>query len=194
MQRFERSDESTDDKPASERLEAFTKSIWAALVPDDGECISLQGELVRANDRLCSEALRNGMMNYYAVGEPIEENYYGQLLLLLLDTMIANRGGALDGDDVAYFVELKRLVGPNRELICRLTELEAEEDLDEAGARELEQLLATEDEVEAPAWEWLYNRAQRCIANWCIANPQLIDRAGQPVTERGLRDLTRLLG
>ena len=97
MQRFERSDESTDDSPASEQLEAFTRAIAEALVRDRGEC-------------------------------------------------------------------------------------------------ELEQLLATEDEVESPAWEWLYNRAQRCIANWCIANPGLIDRQGRPIEERGIRDLGKLLG
>jgi hypothetical protein len=194
MQRFERADEATDDKPASDRLEAFTQAIYTALVPESGACVSMQGELVRAIERICSEALRNGMMNYYEASEPLADNYYGALVLFVLATMIENRGSALDAEDVAYFVELRRILEPDRARVGRLTELEAENELSEAEERELEQLLASEDDVERPAWEWVYNRAQRCVANWCIANPSLIDREGNPVVERGIRDITAIVG
>ncbi|MBL8952382.1 MAG: hypothetical protein JNK82_16500 [Myxococcaceae bacterium] len=50
MKRFDPSDEARD------RLQAFTKALGDALVPDSGEAESLQGERVRTNERLRSRA------------------------------------------------------------------------------------------------------------------------------------------
>ena len=84
MRKFEPAEEATETAPGSDRLEAFTKALYQALVPNSGACVSVQGELVRANERLC-------------------------------------------------------------------------------------------------------------FANWCLANPELIDRHGRPVEERGIRDLSALI-
>src|SRR5664279_6233165 len=93
--RFDRTDEgsSNDNRMPGERLAAFTKAMWDALVPGNGSCASVQGELVRANERLQSEYFRNGMGNYFGRDEPNEtlaDNHYGALLLFILDTMVAN--------------------------------------------------------------------------------------------------------
>ncbi len=42
----------------------------------------------------------------------LADNYYGELLLFVLDTMIANRNRALSDDDVAYFTEVRREIEP----------------------------------------------------------------------------------
>ena len=110
MKKFGLADEgkSEANRMPSERLQAFTKALWDALVPDDSSCASVQGELIRAKDRLDGEHFRNGMGNYFSRDEPdktLAANYYGELVLFLLDTMIANRNQALADDDVAYFTQ-----------------------------------------------------------------------------------------
>ena len=192
MRAIEQSEEAADTSMGSARLQAISKAIYDCLVSGSGPCESVQGELVRANDRICSEHLRNGMGNYYFDDQSgkLGDNYYGQLEFLL-DTLIENRNRALSDEDVAYFAEVRRLVEPDWARTCRLTELEGSEvDLSEAERHELEALLAAENQ---PAWEELYNRAQRCIVNWCLANPRLMDRQGKHVEERGIHDLTSLL-
>ena len=42
MKRFDRDDEGGDNRLPSERLQAFTKALWNALVPEDGECASVR--------------------------------------------------------------------------------------------------------------------------------------------------------
>jgi hypothetical protein len=188
MRRFERDEEAV---VGGDRLEAVTRALYAALVPPMGECVSLQGELVRANDRLITEHLQNGGLNYYDSTRTFATGYYSALLVLVLETLTANRGGALVGDDVAYFAEFLQSAGRDFVRTSRLGELEnSETALSNAEQRELEELLAEESAVGQPDWEELYVRARRCIANWCIANPELIDRHGKPVVERGVRDLS----
>lgn len=190
LERFVRSDEATDTRPASERLRAFTKVIWDALVPANGACQSRQGELVRGNARLLSECLRNGMSNAWVEDEPLAQNVYGAFALLITDTLIENRGGALEPDDVAYFSRVRGQLETDRLQRLRIRALEHREDeLTDDEARELEALFESEERVH---WEALCNRAERCIANWCLANPELVDRSGRPIEERGVRNLEHL--
>ncbi len=60
-----------------------------------------------------------------------------------------------------------------------------ESEASEAELKELRELEA----AGGLAWEEVLNRADRCIANWCIANPRLVDRYGRPVEDRGIRDV-----
>jgi hypothetical protein len=187
MQPFELSDQGTDEKPSSERLQAFTEAMWKALVPPRGECVSVQGEMIRGNDRLMSELLRNGMGNYYHPDETTSENYYGQMLMLILDTLIENKNGPLSAEDVAAFTEIRRRVEPDRARALRLAQLEdSETELTPAEQQELEGLAGHPENIDFGSF---FHRAERCIANWCIANPELVDRNGKPVEERGLRNV-----
>ena len=61
MRAIEQSEEAADTSMGSARLQAISKAIYDCLVSGSGPCESVQGELVRANDRICSEHLRNGM-------------------------------------------------------------------------------------------------------------------------------------
>jgi hypothetical protein len=189
MTPFDRHEQATETAP-NERLQTFTKAMWSALVPDNGECVSVQGELVRANERLFSELLRNGMGNYYDEREDVRHNYYGRLVLLILDTLVENRGGALDADDVAYFRDTHGRLDRDRQVNLRRSELEQrEEPLTEDEIRESE---ALDRDPHLITWEALFNRAERCIANWCIANPALVDRNGRPIVERGVRNIDEI--
>jgi len=191
MKPFDRT-EASDTAGSSERLRSFTGAIWKALVPRQGECASVQGELIRANERLTTECFQNGMGNYYVEEEEIGQNYYGRLALFILNTLMENRGGALDADDLAYFAGIRGRLETDRALRLRIQELEIKEgELTEEEGRELE-ALCDKDSERIP-WEALFNRAERCIANWCIANPELIDRRGRPVEEGGVRSLEQIL-
>jgi len=191
---FERSDEATHTTPASARLLAFMKALWDAFVPDSGECLSVQGELVRVNDRLVGELLRNGFGNYYEADddEKLEDMFYGKMLLFLLDTLVANRGEALDVEDVAYFEAVRgaALVDWNSEHVrrARISELEekcGDEGGDDAVRRELDEL--EEAHGDGPDWERIFARAERCVANWCLVNQDLIDRNGRSIEDGGVR-------
>jgi len=192
MKPFDRTEEATDVAGSSERLQSFTKALWEALVPRSGECASVQGELVRANERLLTECLQNGMGNYYVEDEEIGQSSYGRLVLFILRTLVENRGGALDAEEVAYFAEIRGRLERDRALKLRIQELELkEEELTDEEAREIEELSGKDSE--RIHWVALYNRAERCIANWCIANPELIDRSGRSIEEGGVRNLDRIL-
>src|SRR6188508_1244741 len=123
MDRFDR----TDD-----RLTEFTQALWNALVPQDGECISVQGELVRAILRLESEHYRNGMMNYYAPDTPahgLADGYYPKLLLFVTETLAANRNGANADASVAYFADVRKRAESDWSIQMRIHEIaEREED------------------------------------------------------------------
>ena len=192
MRPFDRSDEATMERPPSDRLQAFTKTLWDALVPRSGECASVQGELIRVSERLQSEYLCNGLANYYAPPEPgrtLADNNYGRMLLFMLDTLIENRNHPADADDVGWFTEVRRHVEPDWRLQLRMGELESKREdsvLTDAECEELERLVATGSPI---GWDGLFNRAQRCIANWCIANTALIDRQGKTVKERAVTDV-----
>ena len=194
MDRFEECDE------GGERLQAFNKSIWDRLVPRSGPCRSLQGELVRASLRLQSEYYRNGLGNYYVREKPEEglaDNPYGGGVLLVIDTLVANRGGSLHERDVTYLTKMREAVVRDWELKIRLGDLE-EKSVDGGGtglteqeAQELEQLEQLE-ESDAVDWEKYFARAERCIANWCLANPALVDLQGKPIREGELSDLRHI--
>ena len=194
MRRFERDEEASENRPQSERLVAFTKVLWDALVPKDDECVSVQGELIRASGRLQHEYASNAMYNYYWAddGDALADTYFGKLVFFMVDTMVANRNDSLDDEDVEYFSRLRGLLGPDWVRRRRLEQLESKEDSSDAELDELESL-QEQDAKSRVWWEALFDRAERCIANWCIANPLLIDRQGHATEESGIRDLTDML-
>lgn len=197
MKNFDVADEgnSQENRPGSERLQAFTKALWDALVPDDGSCASVQGELIGANERLQSEHFRNGMGNYFGRAEPDEtlaDTFYGELVLFMLDTMIANRNQALSDDDVAYFTEVRRDIEPQWLRGLRSDELFYKGEEAARTNAEKEELAQLDEQAPGPNWEDLFNRAERCIANWCLTNTALIDREGKPVTEGGVSDVIHI--
>ena len=194
MRRFDRDEEGGENRPPSERLQAFTKMLWDALVPKDGECVSVQGELIRGKGRLQHEYANGAMFNYYWSddGDTLPETYFGKLLFFVLDTMIANRNNSLVDQDVAYFSRVRGLLETDWVRRRRIEQLKEKEDASDSEGEELDQL-EEEDGERRVWWEELFDRAERCIANWCIANPQLIDRRGRPVEEGGVRDLTDVL-
>ena len=197
MKKFDSSDEGSSDenRPGSERLQAFTKALWDALVPAEGSCASVQGELIRAHERLQSESFRNGMGNYFHREHPdgtLADNYYGELVLFVLDTMISNRNHALSDDDVAYFSAVRRDIEPQWLRGLRNDELFYKSEEEELTDAEKEELAQLDSQPRGPNWGDLFHRAERCIANWCLANTQLIDRAGKPVTEGGVSDVLHI--
>lgn len=203
MRRFERSDEGTafygtaPPKMRSERLQAFHKALWDALVPASGESTSVQGELIRAVERLHSDSLCEGMGNYYeGMGDrgdsaKVEDTYLGQLMVFMLDTLIENRNQGLDTEDVAYFADARTRMSSDWLRQKRIYELDNkynESEASEAETKELQQLEAAAAATDGrPDWEDVFHRADRCIANWCITNPDFVDRKGRPVEVRGLR-------
>ena len=194
MKKFDVSDEgnSTQNGERSERLQAFTNALWEALVPESGACASLQGELIRALGRLRSEHFRNGMGNYFGrdhAEQTLADTYYGGLVLLILDTMMANRNQALSEDDVAYFAEILREIEPQWLRGLRSDELFYKSEEEELTDAERDELARLDEQPRGPNWEALFSRAERCIANWCLTNTELMDRSGKPVTERGVADV-----
>lgn len=196
MEKFDLTDEgnSGEDRMPSERLQAFTKALWEGLVPESGSCASVQGELIRANACLQSEYFRNGMGNYFGrePNDTLADTYYGELLLFVLDTMIANRNLALSDDDIAYFTEVRGEIEPQWLRGLRSDELfykAEEEELTDAEKAELAQL---DEQPRGPDWEDLFNRAERCIANWCLTNTALVSREEEPVTEGGVSDVLHI--
>ncbi|AKV00430.1 hypothetical protein AKJ09_07093 [Labilithrix luteola] len=201
MQPFEREDEGAYGRIPSERLRAFTKALWNALVPASGACASVQGELIRANDRLQGEYYREGMGNYYEPGTNANggpQSTYAcaprALLVFVLDTLVENRGGGLDDDDVAFFQTTRLAVESDYRTRLRINELVYQEEIDgreltDAEKTELERLESAEGRI---PWEDVLKRAERCIANWCIANPKLVDRQGNAIEERGVADVSHI--
>ncbi len=184
MHKFGRGLES--DPAEQARLDAFIDSLYRDLVPGSGESATIQGELIRAHARLTTECYREGMGNYYDdeldPNDTFADSPYGQLAVFLLDTLIANRGEPLEADDVAAFAAARRDLEPNwhwRRSVMVLTsraEGTTEPPLSDAEERELAQL---EDAGPTIGWETLLDRAQRCVANWCIAHPDLLDRTSK---------------
>lgn len=187
MDRFDTNDE---------RLVAFIESLWKALVPETGECISVQGELVRACGRLQNEHFRNGLCNYYAPDEPDQDlagSYYGGLLLFMTGMLIENRNGPLDAAEVAYFTDVRTRAFEDWRVQRRIDLLRGDEEegrkLTKAERAEVERLEAAEGRLD---FEELFDRSEIAVANYCVANPELFDRKGKPVVERGIRDIREL--
>jgi hypothetical protein len=181
----------TAEDEGSERLVKVRTAIWDLLVPDSGACLSVQGELVRAHERLGTEYYRNGMCNYYVSAELKPDQYYAKLLGLLLRTLVENRTAALTTDDVAFFRAFGDEAAHDFALFPRQQELEDKEENDTLTETERTELERLRDAPQ-PDWEELYARGERCIVNWCIANPDLVDAEGKPVVERGVTSLRDL--
>lgn len=194
MKRFSRKDEgdARASRPPSERLQAFTQSLWQALVPASGPCASIQGELVRARGRLTIELRSSGMENFFQREEPglaLADTYLGGLLLFMLDTLAHDRSGALSASDLAYFAAVREAVEPEWLRVVRENELLERADGEELTAAEQVELAQLEEGRGGVDWEGLLDRAERCIANYCLANPALVDRGGDPLMERGVADV-----
>jgi hypothetical protein len=58
------------------------KHIWQTYVPKQGQAMTVQGELLRANEKLRDESLRNGNMNW--------DEGHEILAHFLLDTLTAS--------------------------------------------------------------------------------------------------------
>jgi hypothetical protein len=190
VRRFERSEEGA----GCERLRAFTEALWDALVKE-GECASVQGELIRANSLLQTAYFRDGMGNYYCKdndGQTLADTFYGARVVFVLDTMVKNRNRALCDEDAAYFARVRQLVEPDWVRRQRIEQLENNDDASDSDRKELDEL-EDEDRDRGVWWEELFDRAERCIANWCIANPGLIDRQDRPIQEGGVRDRTDVI-
>ena len=195
MRRFERVDANPVEQ---QRLEEYTDTLYRVLVPGSGDSASVQDELIRARSRLESDYYREGMGNYYEhdASENLAETYYGGLVVFMLDTLIENRNQALDDQDVAYFVEVRRTVEPNWQWKKRLDALNNRAegtDQPELSAIEEQELEQLESGGPTLDWEELFERAQRCIANWCIMNPTLIDRGGRAVDHGAVREVTQIV-
>jgi hypothetical protein len=152
-----------------ERLEQFSQALWKLLEPSH-DSPSIQARLVHANSAIYLEFMRNGGGNYYELYDEgptrFGENGYSRLLVFMLDTLVANRSSANRDVDVDYFRELRKtsVADWNRKRSStKGDELEAEEP--------------------EPSFDFeeMYDRAVRCVANWCIANPDLIDDEGAPL-------------
>lgn len=194
MRPFDKSEEGDTDasRMPSDRLQAFTDVLWSALVPANGACRSVQGELVRANGRLQREHYCNGMCNYFyrdAPSDTLRDTHYGEMALFLLDTLIGNRGGALSPDDVAYFAGVRRQLEPQWHRRLRLYDLQEKDEGGELTEAESAELDALDEAPSEFYWDELFDRAERCIANYCIANPVLVDREGQWIAEGSVHDL-----
>lgn len=185
MERFARNDE---------RLTAYVGALWNALVPSSGECASVQGELVRVQGRLSNEHYRNGTGNYYT---PYEDHHgfadgvYPQMLVFLCTTLVANANDANDAATVAYFADVLANAPADwnvQQKIDAIGHREHDEDrelTDEENA-EIDALDATPGRLH---WEELLDRAEIAVANYCLANPVLVDRKGAPAVDGGVKDV-----
>jgi hypothetical protein len=188
VDRFDRNDD---------RLGAFTRTLWNALVPPSGECVSVQGEMVRAYGRLASEHYRNGMGNYYVPDEDdhgFADGHYPQLLVFVLTKLVENENAAHDALTLAYFAGVLEHAPRDWELQRRIdviAERESEENR-ELSDQELAEIQELEDDPARLAWEELLARTEIAVANYCLANPILIDRRGKPIEEGGVNDIRHI--
>jgi len=192
--RFDRTDEGIGLQTSSERLRAFYEALWKALVPRSRDPVSIQGELVRVVTWLRGDFLKEGMDNYYGdeSDERLEDMPLGPTVIVMLDTLVENRNRALDDEDVAYFTAVRRVVHSDWLVGNRRLELSCKENGDEASEAETKELRELEAAGGGMVWDEVLNRAERCIANWCIANPKLVDRKGRPVEEGGIREVNTI--
>jgi hypothetical protein len=189
VDRFDRNDE---------RLEAFTRKVWDALVPPSGECVSVQGEMVRAHSRLTSEHYRNGMGNYYTPDHDdhgFADGHYPRLLVFVLEKLIANANAANDALTVDYFRNALECAPRDWQLQRRIDDIyerehEEKRELTEA---ELDEVDSIAEDPARLAWEELLDRLEIAVANYCIANPLLLDRvSGRPIEEGGVKDIRHI--
>jgi hypothetical protein len=166
MRKFDLSEEGSAEhaRPQSVRLEQFWTALWGQLVPADG-ALSIQARLMHANARVYLEHMRRGSGTYYETldrsGEwVVGEGCYLKLLVFLLDTLVRNRNLANRDEDVAYFRKLQHAL--QNDWLSQHASVDFEE---------------------------LHDRAVRCIANWCISNPDLVDHEGTAISGPSLRPL-----
>ncbi len=133
-----------------------------------------------------------GLGNYYEDDSrdgTLGGTFVGKMLLFMLDTLVENRNRPLDDEDVAYFAGVRGVVESDWLKHKRIFELDEKLNESEASDAEVKELRDFEASGGGPAWEELLKRAERCIANWCIANAGLVDRQGRPVEDRGIREV-----
>lgn len=183
---FSRDDEASDGRPTGPRLESFLDAVWKALVPKQGECRSVQGQLVLAIQHLQAVFLRDGPEPYYDTEG--SANRLVAMLRHVLDTLVANRGEALDPEDVAFFASIRAQVDSDWRRGHRRFELLGKANDETASADELAEIERLEATPALP-WPDLFARAERCVANYCLVSPVLVDRAGAPTSDQGVRDL-----
>jgi hypothetical protein len=189
VDRFDRNDE---------RLEAFTRKVWDALVPPSGECASVQGEMVRAHGRLTSEHYRNGMGNYYTPDEEshgFADGHYPGLLVYVLTKLIENANAANDALTVDWFRDVLARAPRDWALQQRINDInerEHEEGRDLTD-EELAEIDALDEDPSRLAWEEVLDRIEIAVANYLLANPLLVARAGgQPIEEGGVKDIRHI--
>jgi hypothetical protein len=120
---------------------ALGRHIWQTYVPSTGQSSTVQGELLRANEKLRDEAHRNGNINWDE-GHEILARY-------ILDTLEAWAGLAPD----------------------RKAQLRAD-----IAVLTVPRVQYVEDDA--------FDRVERCILDWCAANPDPVLRAPNPQLRR----------
>ncbi len=114
-----------------------------------------------------------------------DEGPYRSHAAFLFDTLVANRNMAIDEEDVAFFRDMREMLDDDYTLGCRRYELSLRNEgvtEPELTDEEREELACLREKPHI-AWSIALMRAERCVANWCIANPELVDRQGKPVVE-----------
>ena len=134
------------------------------------------------------------MANYFHDddGARLADNYYGGLLLFMLDTLIANQGNTLSEEDVSYFTSVRENAESQWRNALRCDELYYRAEKTELSAEEKAEFERLDGMARGPAWEELCERAERCIANWCLANTALVDRSGKRVVAGGVSDVMEI--
>ena len=178
-------DLTTFDEDEPDRLAAFLKRLFCALVGDDCSSASVQGQLVYANASLMRSYI-DGMADYLtreAPDQTLADTELGALAIFLVETMIANHGQALDDKDVSYFKGVRAELEVAWLRGIRYFELDDKADDVGLSSAEAEERARIEDL--AFDWDEFFDRTERCIANWCLKNTTLVDRHGSPVLVGG---------
>lgn len=92
-----------------EEFRALGKLIWRTYVPKSGQASTVQGELLRANEKLRDESHRNGNLNW--------DDGFEVLALYILDTLTASPDVS-DGAKAQLRLDVERVLDferPNTE-------------------------------------------------------------------------------
>jgi len=92
---------------------AVAKTIWKTLVPKSGQAETVQGELLRASEKLKDEAQRNGNVNFnknchvilvgYLRAHLVDENLFDQATIEQINEdldRLLKKNNPYTGDDV----------------------------------------------------------------------------------------------
>ena len=187
MERFTLADEQPEG-----RLADFVKRVWEGLVPSSGECVSVQGELIRVPGRLLGELFRNGFSNYYDSDRPRTESHYGGWLEFALGVVLENQGDANTDADLGLLRDARAHLDADYARELRIRHLQGRFDDDLLTPEEDAEFTQLERGNALIAWEATLTRLERCAANWVLTHPLLVDRKGAPVKEGGVADVRHL--